>query len=54
MGNVLIPGFTTDQSAYRSEIGGVYDLVMVIDLIKDMRELQNGAVTIGYDGINFL
>lgn len=30
MGNVLIPGFKTGQSAYMSEIGGIYGLVMVI------------------------
>lgn len=35
MGNVLISGFKADQSAYRSEIGGMYCLAMVIELIKD-------------------
>ena len=34
MGNVLIPGFKSGQSAYRSEIGEIYALVMVAELIK--------------------
>lgn len=39
MGNVLIPGFQSNQSVYRSEIGGIYGLVMVVKLIKSIREL---------------
>lgn len=55
MGNVLIPGFKTDQSAHMSEIGGMYGLmIMVIELIKDLWDLKKEAVTIGCDGINTL
>lgn len=32
MGNIFILGFKIDQSAYRSEIGGIYGLLMVIEL----------------------
>ena len=34
MGNVLVPGFQSNQSAYRSEIAGIYGLVMVTEEIK--------------------
>lgn len=54
MGNVLISGFKSDQSAYRSEIGGICTLVMVVELIKSMWILGNGSVIIGCDGINAL
>ena len=54
MGNVLIPGFKSDHSAYRSEIGGIYALVRVVELIKDMRNLDEGAIMIGCNGINAL
>ena len=54
MGNVLIPGFKSDQSAYISEIGGIYALVMVVELIKRMWDLDKGSIVIGCDGINAL
>ena len=31
MGNMLVPVFKSDQSTYRSEIGGLYGLVMVVE-----------------------
>lgn len=47
VGNMLIPGFKSDQGAYRSEIGGgVYGLVMVVELITSMWGLHVGSVTI--------
>ena len=54
MGNVLIPGFKSDHSAYRSEIGGIYALVRVVELIKEMWNLDKGSIVIGCDGINAL
>ena len=54
LGNVLIPGFKSDQSAYRSEIGGIYGLVLVVELTKEMWNLDKGAIIIGCDGINDL
>lgn len=30
---IIISGFKTDQSAYRGEIGGIYGLVMAMELI---------------------
>ena len=35
-GNVLIPGHHTDHSAYRSEIGGLYGLVLMTELMKEV------------------
>ena len=50
MGNVLVSGFKSDQSAYRSEIGGLYGLVIVVEMIKEMWDLTSGIVTLGCDG----
>lgn len=39
-GNVLLlPGFKSDQSANMSEISGIYDMVMVVELIKELWKL---------------
>ena len=54
MGNVLVPGFASDQSAYRSEIAGIYGLVMVTEAIKRLWGLEQGEITIECDGINAL
>ena len=54
MGNVIVPGFHSDQSAYRSEIAGIYGLVMVTEAIKRLWGLEKGEITIGCDGINAL
>ena len=41
MGNVLVLGFKSDQSAYRSEVGSLYGLVMVVELSKNMWALPS-------------
>ena len=41
-GNVLIPGHHTDHSAYRSEIGGLYGLVLMTELIKQVWGIKEG------------
>ena len=54
LGDCILPGFPSDQSAYRSEIGGIYALVLVVDIIKDMWNIKSGSIEIGCDGLNAL
>ena len=49
---MLILRSKIDQLAYMSEIAGLYRLIMVVELIKDMWALKLGSVTLGYDEIN--
>ena len=53
-GDGIIPGFPSDQSAYRSEIGGLYGLVLAVEIIKDLWKIRSGAIVLGCDGINAL
>ena len=53
-GDCIIPGSPSDQSAYRSEIGGLYGLVIVVEMIKDMWNIQSGSIVLGCDGLNAL
>ena len=54
IGDCIIPGFPSDQSAYRSEIRGLYTLVLVVEMIKDMWNIKSGSIKIGCDGLNAL
>lgn len=44
--NVLVPWFQSDQSTYRSEIAGIYGLVMVIEDIKRVCSLLKDKIRI--------
>jgi hypothetical protein len=46
----FIPGLPTDQSAYRSELGGVCDIIAVIESIGECFNLQSDSITIGLNG----
>ena len=50
MGLVNVPGYGSDHSAYRSEIAGIYGIVLVIEMIQQVWGLQTGGVLIGCDG----
>ena len=49
-----MPGMILDQSAYRSEIAGIYASVMVVEIIKEVMGLTKGGITIGCDRKNAL
>ena len=51
MGRVHVPCHPSDQSAYRSEIAGLYAMVMVAESIKKTWALKEGNITIGCDGL---
>ena len=50
MGNVVVPGYRLDQSAYRSEIAGLYAMVLVVEMIKEVWGLTKGGILLGCDG----
>ena len=50
MGHLVTPGFNSDQSAYRSEISGLYEMVMIIKAIAKVWNLKEGGVTLGCNG----
>ena len=50
MGTVVVPGYASDQSAYRSEIAGLYAMVLVVEMIKEVWGLTEGGILIGCDG----
>ena len=50
MGSVVVPEYASDQSAYRSEIAGIYAMVLVVEMIKVVWELSVGGILIGCDG----
>ena len=50
MGYVMVPGFASDQSAYRSEIAGIYGSVLVVEMIKEVWGITQGGILIGCDG----
>ena len=50
MGTVEVPGHGSDQSAYRSELAGIYAMVLVVEVIKDIWSISGGGILIGCDG----
>ena len=50
MGTVEVPGHGSDQSAYRSELAGIYAIVLVVEVIKDIWSISSGGILIGCDG----
>ena len=54
MGTVVVPGYGSDQSAYRSEIAGLYATALVVEIIKEVWGLTKGGILMGCDGIEAL
>ena len=53
-GKVAVPGFASDQSAYRSELAGLYAIVYVVETLIEVYGLVQGGVSIGCDGLSAL
>ena len=51
VGRLISPGFASDQSAYRSEISGIYGMVAMVEGIASVWQLKEGKITLGCDGI---
>jgi hypothetical protein len=45
----VTPGRKDDQSAFRSEIGGIYDMAVAIELLCKFFLISNGSVSFGSD-----
>ena len=50
----VIPGQGSDQSAYRSELGGLFGLVVLVDVVCRTHGISDGEVEIGCDGAGAL
>ena len=50
VGRLISPGFASDQSAYRSEISGIYGMVAMVEGIAKVWKLTQGKITLGCDG----
>jgi hypothetical protein len=46
----VIPGLAAAQSSYRSELGGLYGIVCVVETLTSNYGLTSGSITIGCDG----
>ncbi len=49
-GAVIIPGSSKDQSAYRSELAGLYSIMVAIKKICEFFNLREGSIELGCDG----
>jgi len=47
---MAVPGYGSDQSAYRSELEGIYAMVVIVEKIKEMWTLIGGGILIECDG----
>jgi hypothetical protein len=45
----VTPGRHDDQSAFRSEVGGIYTMAEAIELICKFFHISNGSVSFGSD-----
>jgi len=50
-GTSIIPGHTSDQSAYQSELGGIFSIVATIHNICNYYNISKGMIQIACDGL---
>ena len=48
--NMVIPGEPNDHSAYRSELGGLFGIVVLVHCICITHHITSGSITVGCDG----
>ena len=46
----MVPGYGLDQSAHRSKITGLYAMVLVVEMIKEVWGFTKGDILLGCDG----
>ncbi len=49
-GAVIVSGTAQDQSAYRSELAGIYSILIMVKKICEFFDIQQGAIELGCDG----
>jgi hypothetical protein len=50
----IVPGHPDDQGAYRSELAGLFGIVLVVNALCSWAKLSHGAIEIGCDGLSAL
>jgi hypothetical protein len=46
----LVPGAKGEASAYRGELGGIYGILVVVQLLCALHQIEQGSIVIGLDG----
>jgi hypothetical protein len=54
VGVLKVPGLPADQSSYRSELSGMYGIVVMVEVICTHFEITSGAIEAGCDGLSAL
>jgi hypothetical protein len=54
IGPMAVPGEKKVQDAYRSELSGIYGVVVMVHLICKVHKIKHGKVQIGCDGLSAL
>jgi hypothetical protein len=50
VGNVIVPGNKRDQSAYRSELTGIYAILLMVSKLCHYYNINQGTIELGCDG----
>jgi hypothetical protein len=53
-GQLLVPGQSSNQSAFRSELAGLYLMLTIVHLLVEYYDVQSGTVELTCDGIQAL
>jgi hypothetical protein len=50
----IVPGHPDDQGAYRSELAGLFGIVLIVNLLCSWAGITSGAIEVGCDGLSAL
>jgi hypothetical protein len=50
MGGNEIPGYSTEQSSYRAELGGIEGIIALVDCVVQVHSITSGSIRVGLDG----
>ena len=50
----VIPGSKLDQSSYRGELGGLYAMILMVELLCKQYTITSGSIEISCDGLEAL
>ncbi len=54
MGANVVPGYSKDQSSLRSELAGIYVIVILVNVICQEHQILEGEIEVGCDNIKAL
>ena len=54
VGDLVIPGAPSDQSSLRSELAGLYAIVLMVSTVCQHHDITGGTVTVACDGLKAL